>query len=79
MKKMNENNFYETIKKNGYYAMDSICLELCLQILIKIGDITDDQRIEFLKSIKEGEPYNSVMEKFQLLINNKGDKNEFII
>lgn len=57
---------YYKIKKH-IISVDLACMEMCLQTMIKLGRITDKQRIELLKSIKQGELFNTVLEKFNKL------------
>lgn len=62
-------NIYERIQNDGYSSLgvDISIMEMCLQTMIKIGRITEEQRIEFLSSIQYGELYDSVLKKFRKL------------
>jgi len=64
-------NIYEQIQKNGYSSLgtDIACTEICLKTLIKLGKITNEQRIEFLSGISAGDSYELFFEKFNKLYN----------
>lgn len=70
-------NLYDILQdKNDIISSDVACMEMCLQTMIKLGRITDEQRIELLKSVKQGELFNTALEKFNELevVNMKKEK-----
>ena len=61
-------SLYDVLQdKNDIISADVACMEMCLQTMIKLGRITDEQRIELLKSVQKGELFNTVLEKFNKL------------
>jgi hypothetical protein len=61
-------NLYDLIQDEKHIvSSDLACMEMCLQTMIKLGGITNKQRIEFLKSVQKGELFNTVLEKFNNL------------
>lgn len=61
-------NLYDLLQDKGRtISGDLACMEMCLQTMVKLGRVTDEQRIEMLKSVQVGERFNTVLEKFNEL------------
>lgn len=63
-------NLYDVIQDNNKtITTDVFCLEMYLKILIEFKKITEEQRIDFLKSIPVGLPFRFLYDKLNDLIN----------
>jgi hypothetical protein len=63
-------NLYDVIQGNNKtITTDVFCLEMYLKILIEFKKITEEQRIDFLKSIPVGLPFRFLYDKLNDLIN----------
>jgi hypothetical protein len=63
-------NLYDVIQDNNKtITSDVFCLEMYLNILIELKKITEEQRINFLKSIPVGLPFRFLYDKLNELIN----------
>jgi hypothetical protein len=62
-------NLYDVIQdENKTMTTDVFCLEMYLKILIELGKITTEQRIDFLKSIPVGLPFKFLYNQLNDLI-----------
>jgi len=62
-------SIYEQIQEKGYSNLttDVACTEICLKTLIKLGKITNEQRVELLSGVYAGDDYDKFFEKFNKL------------
>jgi hypothetical protein len=64
-------NVYELLQsENETITPEIACIEISLQTFVKLGKISDKQRISFLKSIYCGEQISSALKKYNDFIRN---------
>lgn len=62
-------NIYELLQSEDENITTEIaCIEISLQTFVKLGKITNDQRITFLKSLHCGERISNALKKYNNFI-----------